>query len=152
MVIDDSKSRIIGSKFIFAIIILICSSCSLQKRLYNNGFYVSKNQFNKKIVNQSSPDLVAYNSKTKQIKLNFTQSLLTDTCDTIYTKKGEKVLVKKIKLYDKEVKFKTCEETKNIIYILRNYDIEKIHFANGKVNVFESSPLEFLSNNNSSQK
>ena len=123
-----------NSKLVYTILILALSSCSLQKRLYNKGFYTNKPTSIKKSFSQPNninADLIANNSKTKNIKLNFTQTLSTDTCDTIFTKKGEKISVKNIKIYAEEVKFKMCQETKNIIYILRNFEIEKIHYASG---------------------
>jgi hypothetical protein len=97
----------------FILSIIIISSCSLKKRLYNKGFYVSNSQSNKKpaIKDTSKPTSLLSNIKQIKKETNFQllaiaskaieiinkkqvnynplipntrQTLLTDPCDTIF--------------------------------------------------------------------
>lgn len=124
--------------FLPLFLLFVLASCSIQKRLYNKGFYTSNSRTNKKadIKNTAKPDtllptikqikednntpLLAIASKAietihkKQINysspiLDTKQTLLTDPCDTIIMNSGVRILCKVTKVKTDFVFFENCD-------------------------------------------
>lgn len=124
--------------FLVIFLLFVLSSCSIQKRLYNKGFYVSNSRTNKKVNIKDTAKAVSLLHTIQQVKeetntapllaiaseaievihkkqINYSapiikreQTLLQDPCDTIVMKTGERVLGKVTKVKKYFVVFENC--------------------------------------------
>jgi len=141
-------------KYFFPLfLIFVFTSCSIQKRLYNKGFYVSNSQTLKKPSIKDTTKLVSLLNTIKQSRketnasllamavktieiANKKQNLLTDPCDTIVMKTGERILGKVTKVKKDVVLFEDCygqgysssaipqQDVSQIIYAIRDNHIQ----------------------------
>ncbi|MHB8260494.1 MAG: hypothetical protein ACYDCN_03520 [Bacteroidia bacterium] len=155
-------------KYKFYSLVILCvvifSSCSLQKRLYNNGYYISKKAYSKKskektntdtipsligsikpIKGKEVPKTLSADASNQIIEIKQAQtkpSILTDACDTLFLKNGAKILGKVSEVYPNEVKYKYCDSPDGPIRVINKADINYIVYANGYKEVVETKSIE----------
>ncbi len=136
--------------------LLIFSSCSLQKRLYIKGFYVSKSHSLKKHEQKTGTDTLPFAlNSIKQIKTKTVPSILSaeilnkkgeikntssfipkfklvvDGCDTLFLRNGAQILVKVTEVYPEQIKYKYCDSPNEVLRTINKTDINYIVYANG---------------------
>ena len=133
--------------------LLILSSCSLQKRLYNKGFYVSKHHSN--IQTEAKPDaaispfegglrgmlttkekeattLLLTNSTTNNSTFSILYSkLYTDGCDTIFLRNGVQLLVKVTEVNPEQIVYTYCNAPNENRRTINKTNINYVMYANG---------------------
>lgn len=142
---------------------LLLVSCSVQKRKYQKGFYVSSNNkhhktssihLKKEKVNESLVLKTNFTHITTDQEQVFTASVdnkatiikrssspllsrITDSlCDILTLKNGEEIKVTILELTPALVKYKKCGDPESPLYIAKKSDVFKIKYANGSVEVF----------------
>lgn len=144
---------------------LILFSCSVQKRKYQKGFYVSNTRHAKQAQKNDrvKKDPVTESLVLKPILIPVTEpeeislSASTDTkpvlllsspfikelragdslCDQITLKNGEEVSAKILEITPTEVKYQKCGLTDGPLYIVKKTDVFMIKYANGTKEVFK---------------
>ncbi|MBL7931145.1 MAG: DUF4190 domain-containing protein [Bacteroidia bacterium] len=154
--------------------LLLCS-CSVQKRHYKSGYYISwnKTHTNKKNLHYSEKERTS--AATKQNKLTERTSeglyvsadntlnaeefksgsprffLPEDSCDVIIFKDGTEVKAKVNEVGISEIKYKRCNNPDGPNHISRKSEIFMIKYANGTKEVVRSESGESLKTYESSQ-
>lgn len=146
-----------------SILILICFflfACSVQKRKYLNGYYISWNQHsvskNNQLGHAKLPTVSIHNllarelisKKNKQhlqeqVNLKHgqnTQTLVNDSCDVIIFRDGSEILAKVIEISSTQVKYKRCDLLNGPIYTAKKSEIFMIKYAEGVREVFKEEP------------
>ncbi len=135
--------------FLPLFLLFVLASCSVQKRLYNKGFYVSKSQpTNKADIIKDTAKQASLLHTIKQKKetnapllatavkaiavITKKQNLLQDPCDTIVMKTGEKILGKVTKVKEDKVFFENCDGQGYSSSSIHKADIGRISYANVK--------------------
>ena len=147
--------------YIFPLFILF--SCSVQKRKYQKGFYVSNNihaktksaSLNKEIKkdelalktsilhlnSEKDAELTAsINNKTsflERIPINLFSGINDSLCDKITLKNGDEINVNVLELTPALIKYKKCNEPESPLYIVKKTDVFKIKYANGSQELME---------------
>lgn len=165
-------------RLLFILPFLILFSCSVQKRKYQKGFYVSNTKHTKQIQknNKFKKDLTTESLVLKQtvIPVNETEevslSASADTkplillsspfikklraadslCDQITLKNGDEVSAKVLEITPTEIKYQKCGVTDGPLYIVKKTDVFMIKYANGSKEVFKVGGTEpkNINNNN----
>ena len=132
--------------FLPLFLLFVLSSCSVQKRLYNKGFYVSNSRTTNKTDIKDTTKQVTLLHTIKQVKketnvpllatavkaieiINKKQTLLIDPCDTIVMKTGERVLGKVTKVREDLVFFENCDAQSYSSSSLHKRDVSHIIYA-----------------------
>lgn len=131
--------------FICFVLVLI-SSCVVEKRLYNKGFYIQRNTL--KIANEPTKTLVKVEAESlphfdleADTTLSFI-SLENDTlskseyCDTILFLNGDTLYGNVIIINDRWIAFDDCENVKVKKPSFNRSRIHAVHFSNGEIKVF----------------
>jgi hypothetical protein len=132
------------------ITIFVLHACSMQKRLYNKGFYTSKHQPVKKIASDKDTlPSVAINHvkvKSKNENLVVTNSkfitippVLVAGCDTIVLRSGARIVANVSEINQSQIKFKNCGSPYEAAIALKKADVSHILFANGTKETFTTS-------------
>ena len=145
----------------FVILIFLLTSCSLKKRTYTAGYYVSW-AFHKKhaevravkqITQKTEPikdevlteivwSVTASNSKLLENYLEDRKpkiNLLADTCgDVIIFKTGETVTAKVYEITDDHVKYKRCDNLDGPTFNISKTTIQSIKYSNGVIERIET--------------
>jgi hypothetical protein len=136
------------------LLFLFLFSCTIQKRLYNKGFYIasSKNKYVKSetkttpLIKQNKPEI---GSNTNQAKIegelkNGEPKLLStinsnenDSCDLIIFRDGTEEKAKVIEISRKEVKYKRCDFESGPVYVAGRSEVFMIKYANGTRELFK---------------
>lgn len=153
--------------------LLILFSCSVQKRKYQKGFYVSNTHHQKKATKTLNKEIENEKLvlKTTILSLNtnaeaeLTASINNNTpflerkplpllsrtndsiCDIITLKNGDEVKVTVLELTPALVKYKKCGDPESPLYIAKKSDVFKIKYSNGSVEVFNSEEKKPIQNN-----
>ncbi|MDO8998553.1 MAG: DUF4190 domain-containing protein [Bacteroidota bacterium] len=149
-------------KILFIIPLLVLISCSVQKRKYQKGFYVSN-----PIHHLNSQNTTSNNSKKEIENSELTASIDKETisllkiispaiiqpndslCDIITLKNGDEVKVTILELTPALVKYKRCGDAESPLYIAKKADVFKIKYANGTFEVFNNEEVKKpIPNNN----
>jgi len=133
-------------KYVFATLsLLLFFSCTVQKRRYQKGFYVSRgsvipaeerNSSNKKINQQPELTLTA-DAGSGKIDLSLVQQNQTpkigeeDSCDVLIFRDGTELRVKVTEVGTSEVRYKRCDNVTGPNYVSRKSDLFLIRYANG---------------------
>lgn len=136
-------------KFAFIIPLLFLLSCSVQKRHYQKGFYVS-NSFQKKSSKQeqgkekivttvfsstnNSEELLLASALPNLVlaKHQILSTINPDSlCDIIILKNGNDVKAKVLEITPIEVKYKKCLSPDGPLYIVKKADVFMIKYSNG---------------------
>lgn len=156
---------------------LILFSCSVQKRKYQRGFYVSNTKHTKQVqkndkvkkdlatealvlkqtlipVNQNEDISLSASTDTKPLILlssPFIKRLRAadSLCDQITLKNGEEVSARVLEITPTEVKYQKCGVTDGPLYIVKKTDVFMIKYANGSKEVFKVESTEPTTNNTS---
>ncbi|MBL7912967.1 MAG: DUF4190 domain-containing protein [Bacteroidia bacterium] len=155
---------------------LILFSCSVQKRKYQKGFYVSNTKHSKQVQKKDKvkKDLATESLVLKQTAITVTENealnisasanttplLLLQSpfikklraadslCDQIMLKNGEEVSAKILEITPTEVKYQKCGVTDGPLYIVKKSDVFMIKYVNGTKEVFKVEGTEPTSNSN----
>lgn len=139
-------------KTIFIIPLLFLLSCSVQKRHYQKGFYVSNSNYKHSL---KTKDRVIEKQETKneEQQLNIFASALPEIiipryqnlhaidpdslCDIIVLKNGDDVKAKVLEISPIEIKYKKCLSPDGPLYIVKKLDVFMIKYANGTKDVID---------------
>lgn len=147
--------------------LLILFSCSVQKRKYQKGFYVSSSRSK---TQAKKSDAVAHKKtsapqnltpvnielstepkteveasvdiKLKPLKLIKRAVFYIEKgepCDLITLKNGEEVNAKILEITSIEVKYKKCDSPDGPLYVVKKSDVFMIKYANGTKEVFKNT-------------
>jgi TM2 domain-containing membrane protein YozV len=146
-------------KFLFlsALTVFITISCTIQKKLYSNGYTVIKRTtvFNHKLKYEDNKTALTSSdfkrehlNKYNPIKLNnninnspLKSSVLFDTpkCDTIYLKDNEKIIAKVLEVGVKTINYKECDNINGPQFVIQKNDVKKIVYSNGSSTVIKTT-------------
>lgn len=138
-------------------------SCSVQKRKYQNGFYVdwyskhSKKETYASKKTHKAPVPVAIHDTKQEVASEkipplhlrsheVTRSLKTpaaapeDSCDVLVFRDGSEIKGKVQEIGTSEIKYKRCDAPDGPTYISKNSDIFMIKYANGTREVIKAEP------------
>ncbi|MBA2612298.1 MAG: DUF4190 domain-containing protein [Bacteroidetes bacterium] len=163
-------------KLLLILPFLILFSCSVQKRKYQKGFYVSNT--NKHITQAQKNDCVKKDPLAKPLILKQTTLPVTEKeemifstsavtkpdllllqplvkklinpdslCDLITLKNGDEVKAKVLEITPTEIKYQKCGVTDGPLYVVKKTDVFMIKYVNGTKEVFKSES-EPANNNN----
>ncbi|MCE3229964.1 MAG: hypothetical protein K0S32_4515 [Bacteroidetes bacterium] len=137
------------------VLCLAMFSCSVQKRHYRNGFYVSHSSSPDKDIKTKPKDKVSVFSGNISIETSpvtceatpianrqiFPETRRTtppDSCgDMIYYHNGSETAARIIELTDKNVVYKKCEGV-NQTFLARKKDVLMVKYADGSVKAFQN--------------
>lgn len=139
----------------YLLIATLLFSCTIEKRLYRPGYHIESHLFSKnnsdknegytpKKLKRSETSNVQLETKELVKELEVVPSLVgvTNPCDTIVLKNGEKVVAKIETITEYIVSYKRCDNPEGPLYEESIRKIDFIAFSNGK--------RESLSSNSSS--
>ncbi len=114
-------------------LVVLYSSCSLQKRHYRQGFYVS-NMGKEQISNKNTKDSSISHldsSKVRSISLN-KNSKYNHNCDTLLLNDGNTLLCKIEQVSKRSVRFKDCNDSNQVLSSIDAELVSSIKFYNGR--------------------
>ena len=117
--------------FLLIVLVGVCSSCSLQKRHYREGYYV-ENKGGEQTSNKNSSISYSDSSKGKDISLNKNSKHEHD-CDTLILNDGNTLLCKIDEVTKRSVRFKDCNDSNQTSNSIDAELISSIKFYNGRV-------------------
>ena len=159
-------------KLLFILPLIILISCSVQKRKYQKGFYVSNHKQQKhvqknvsgKLKKETENDnlisktnnLQTYNSEDIDLSASLNNKtislakvhlpLLTNEndslCDILVLKNGDEVKGKVLEISPIEIKYKKCNMPDGPLYVVKKSDVFMIKYANGTKEVIKSEAAE----------
>ena len=159
-------------KLLFILPLIILISCSVQKRKYQKGFYVSnhkqqkhvqKNVSGKQKKETENDNLISktntlqtYNSLDIDLSASLNNKtislakvhlpLLTNEndslCDILVLKNGDEVKAKVLEISPIEIKYKKCNMPEGPLYVVKKSDVFMIKYANGTKEVIKSEAAE----------
>lgn len=143
--------------------------CSMQKRKYQRGFYVTRahnktseknreekdrsQNINYKIISDKLPEHNSYllaDAKNETAILKPAQKnylLLNDSCDEIIFMDGREVKVKINEVGLDEIKYKRCNMPDGPLYVVKKTEIFMVKYANGTKEVFKNEAAIYSGNN-----
>ncbi len=151
-------------------IALLFSSCSVIKRHYTKGFYVSGKSSDKNLAKNNTATIKSFykEKKTVDLPINEKQTLtaqapisnnlhvvsivkknilavtkrnhLTEGCDTLFLKNGTIIAAKILEISEKEVKYQYCQGANKDFMYILKTDVEHIIFSNGVKETFKITP------------
>ncbi len=145
----------IKNLFTYAVLILMAlsfSDCTVQKRTYRDGYYVSWNKkasviskLEKSEVN-SEPFVIASTGNNLTNDLFSIKKLPSisnqDTCgDKIFMRNGQDILAKVIEVNPKTIKYKQCDNLDGPLFVVGVDKIAMIQYANGVKETFAASEV-----------
>ena len=159
-------------KLLYILPLIILISCSVQKRKYQKGFYVSnpkqqkhvqKNVSGKQKKETENDNLISktntlqtYNSEDIDLSASLNNKtisfakvylpLLTNEndslCDILVLKNGDEVKAKVLEISPIEIKYKKCNMPDGPLYVVKKSDVFMIKYANGTKEVIKSEAAE----------
>lgn len=137
--------------YLLFIPLLFLFSCTLEKRVYNKGYHISKNQTvnlerkNKKNTSGKNALLTVENEvsashlwaqetqeESSMIAPSPWVKTITDNCDVIYFKDGTEVKAHVLEISDKAIQYKKCETENQIVFSTSIDNILLVKYANGE--------------------
>jgi len=152
-------------KILFILPFFILFSCSVQKRKYQKGFYVSnhktktqtkknnsvivkkeaftQNLISKPVLIHIEEKIEAEASVTKRSHPIKHPSLIykDEPCDVMTLKNGEDVNVKILEITSIEIKYKKCDLPDGPLYVIKKSDVFMIKYSNGTKEIFKSDEV-----------
>jgi len=144
---------------------LICLSCSVQKRRYQRGFYLSTHH-SKHAVGKNNPtqnfvsikkdenvtpqkslsnEFLALNMDGGDSKFKSNQNIFTnDSCDNIIFRDGSEIQGKIIEITSTQIKYKRCDLLNGPLYIIKKSEVFMIKYAGGVREVFKEEPPAYI--------
>lgn len=142
--------------------LFLASSCSVEKRHYTKGFYVSnkstkgniipaehKKETNttatineivlpkKEVISKTNQKILLASSVKKTITL--IKTYLVEGCDTLIMKNGDLILCKVTEISQAEIKYKRCDNLAGPTIVVHAYDVFAISYPNGKQDVISAT-------------
>lgn len=142
--------------FVLLLCTILLASCSLEKRVYNKGYHVSKQQSVKaenvnipKENNRKSASIntsekkqeeftaaaeteyTASASNNKSVINKWLKSILNE-CDVIFFKDGTEVKAKVIEISDKAIQYKKCDSENQIVFSTSSDNVLMVIYSNGE--------------------
>lgn len=137
--------------YLLLISLLFLFSCTVEKRVYNKGYHVSKNQTvkqenkrNNKEVAKHANVAIQTNAATKELLVQKQENLTsvisttywgkvaTENCDVIYFKDGTEVKARVLEISDKAIQYKKCDTENQVVFSTSIDNILLIKYANGE--------------------
>ena len=161
----------------FILTVIFLTSCSLEKRHYRKGFYLSNHHHpdaknktsntkdqsalktpaqkeNSRVIvkygNDENAVTIASKNSSLQKKSGHRKTLFSeDECgDLITFKNGDELKAKVMEISEKEIKYKRCDNLDGPLITVNKSDVFMIKYANGTKEVIKDSPKQ----NNTQQK
>ena len=147
-------------KIILLLPILTLFSCSLQKRKYQSGYFLSWNKNNLSIAKNEKQK--EFNVQKKEIKfkdISFEKDITTsannkitkifnntiknnlafpDSCDQIIYKDGTEINAKVTEINTSEIRYKRCDFIDGPTFVEKQNKVFMIKYANGKSEMFKT--------------
>ena len=147
-------------KIILLLPILTLFSCSLQKRKYQSGYFLSWNKNNLSIAKNEKQK--GFNVQKKEIKFKdisfekditasannkvtkiFNNSITNnvafpDSCDKIIYKDGNEIMAKITEINTSEIRYKRCDFIDGPTFVEKQNKVFMIKYANGKSEMFKT--------------
>ena len=146
------------SHYYFLDWLLILGSCSMEKRLHNKGFHLSKNGGSFKKSNTNKKTLEVELAKENIIKSTQTtsvsaidksalalvdeESIADPDCDQIILKNGEIINGKVLEYWYDNVRYKTCDDLNKPSQLIKADEVFMILYADGTKEVVSSLELD----------
>ncbi len=159
--------------------VIVLLSCSVQKRKYQKGFYVStlkhKKQVQNNTISNSKSEIGNETLALKTVPLpsepveNEIVSASADNtflliptqskqksnpdslCDKITLRNGDEYMVTILEITPNDVKYKKCDSPDGPLYVVKKADVFMINYANGTKEVFKEDTPQTNTNNNSTK-
>ena len=147
-------------KIILLLPILTLFNCSLQKRKYQSGYFLSWNKNNLSIAKNEKQK--GFNVQKKEIKfkdISFEKDITTsannkitkifnntinnnlavpDSCDKIIYKDGTEIMAKITEINTSEIRYKRCDFIDGPTFVEKQNKVFMIKYANGKSEMFKT--------------
>ncbi|MGZ3865966.1 MAG: hypothetical protein ACXVNR_05850, partial [Bacteroidia bacterium] len=143
------------TKYPILFLLLLLGSCSFQKRIYRNGFYISHKAHQQKTSSEKlsaekkyiiqpensgsspaqKPAVLIASAKKGIINIEPAEDL-TSKCDTIYFRNGTRSVAQVLEVNQKEVKYKLCNSSESPLFIFELSRIDSITFSNGSTETY----------------
>lgn len=139
-------------KSIFILPLLFLLSCSIQKRHYQKGFYVSNSNHNHGR-KEKDPEIKKQELEKEELELNVFASALPEIvtpkfqslptinpdsiCDIIVLKNGDDIKAKVLEISPIEIKYKKCLSPDGPLYVVKKLDVFMIKYSNGTKDVID---------------
>ena len=149
---------------LFFISLILLFSCSVQKRKYQKGFYVSSSKTSHhsskkntrllkdevKVENLVAKNINFETEENAEASVNNTVLILKkstfpvlsiekeDSCDLIILRNGDEVSAKVLEISPIEIKYKKCTMPDGPLYVVKKSDVFMIKYQNGTKEVFKS--------------
>ena len=155
-------------KIIFLLPILFLFNCSLQKRKYQSGYFLSWNKNNLSIAkNQKQKGFNVQKNEIKFNEISFEKDITTsannkitkifnntinnnlavpDSCDKIIYKDGTEIMAKITEINTSEIRYKRCDFIDGPTFVEKQNKVFMIKYANGKSEMFKTEKA--VENNN----
>jgi hypothetical protein len=141
--------------------VVLISSCSIEKRVYNKGYYIDWKNSKNKLVLSKSNDEKNHTSNYKTDSIFKTHHVLVSNfesenkneikglykekieiknqvnCDVILLKNGEEISAKVIEIGVYELKYKKCDNIDGPTFSILKKDVFMIKYPNGNRDVFK---------------
>ena len=147
-------------KIILLLPILTLFSCSLQKRKYQSGYFLSWNKNNLSIAkNQKQKQFNVQKNEIKFNEISFEKDITTsannkitkifnntiknnlavpDSCDKIIHKDGTEIMAKITEINTSEIRYKRCDFIDGPTFVEKQNKVFMIKYANGKSEMFKT--------------
>ena len=147
-------------KIILLLPILTLFSCSLQKRKYQSGYFLSWNKNNLSIAkNQKQKGFNVQKNEIKFNEISFEKDITTsannkitkifnntiknnvtvpDSCDVIIYKDGNEIKAKITEINTSEIRYKRCDFIDGPTFVEKQNKVFMIKYANGKSEMFKT--------------
>ena len=155
-------------KIILLLPILTLFNCSLQKRKYQSGYFLSWNKNNLSIAkNQKQKQFNVQKNEIKFNEISFEKDITTsannkitkifnntiknnpavpDSCDKIIHKDGTEIMAKITEINTSEIRYKRCDFIDGPTFVEKQNKVFMIKYANGKSEMFKTEKA--FENNN----
>ena len=155
-------------KIILLLPILTLFNCSLQKRKYQSGYFLSWNKNNLSIAkNQKQKQFNVQKNEIKFNEISFEKDITTsannkitkifnntiknnlalpDSCDQIIYKDGTEIKAKITEINTSEIRYKRCDFIDGPTFVEKQNKVFMIKYANGKSEMFKTEKA--FENNN----
>lgn len=155
-------------KIILLLPILFLFNCSLQKRKYQSGYFLSWNKNNLSIAKNEKQK--GFNVQKNEIKFNdmsFEKDITTsannkitkifnntiknnvtvpDSCDEIIYKDGTEIKAKITEINTSEIRYKRCDFIDGPTFVEKQNKVFMIKYANGKSEMFKTEKADEYNN------
>ena len=147
-------------KIILLLPILTLFSCSLQKRKYQSGYFLSWNKNNLSIAkNQKQKQFNVQKNEIKFNEISFEKDITTsannkitkifnntiknnlavpDSCDKIIHKDGTEIMAKITEINTSEIRYKRCDFIDGPTFVEKQNKVFMIKYSNGKSEMFKT--------------